>query len=96
MQSCPEDGISLQKYSLSEQVSCASEDAVRQLWAVAAGDAAVFHEAGKRTGCTGCFVWELAGICWINSEGLAAWLGTDCKGSSEWSHTRAHSNPTQR
>lgn len=31
MQGCPEDGISLQKRQLSEQVSRVSEDAVRQL-----------------------------------------------------------------
>lgn len=49
-------------------------------WCVAAGSAADFHEAGKRTGSTGCFVRELAGICWINSEDLAVGLALTARG----------------
>lgn len=68
MQACPEDGISLQKHQLSEQVSCVSEDAV---WCVAAGSAVISMRRGR-----GQAVWDVLYGSLQESAGLTVrtWL----------------------
>jgi len=67
MQSCPEDGISLQRHQLSEQVLCVGEGAAGQL-----GVALPFSaRQGRGQAVRGVLYGSLQGSACTNGEHLA-------------------------